>query len=58
MKVLTVALFLLSGCAGSFELGRTRGELKREEVIAAFSQRDALLVALEKRLKAIEERKS
>lgn len=48
MKKVILLAFVLSGCAASVQMGQSNKGVSREEVAAAFKQRDDALVGLTK----------
>lgn len=52
-KAICIGLLLLTGCAGSFQIG-AKESVSREEIGAAFAERDRALEALMAKVKSLE----
>lgn len=54
MKRLILVCLVLSGCAGNFQLGKTAPDVSREEVTAAFQERDRAIAGLVQAVKELQ----
>jgi len=55
MKSLILICLFVTGCAGSFQIGKPQGEITRAELSAAFQQRDQMILDLGKQLKELQD---
>lgn len=55
MKSLILVCLLITGCAGSFQIGKPQADISRAEVATALQQRDQMILDLGKQLKELQD---